>query len=183
MFNLVYIIFGGLVLYSGVNTNGQEYQNIGIVMAGIASVFLGICGCCGAFFKSKGPLIIYSTLLIILVVSQCVLGTMTMIASGDHEFVEKSASSTWDSMSNEDKNSFQAANYCCGYSSMVDRQGSLCTQFDSCREDLNNSVRLLLKSLGLYMFVGAGCEVITVSIALILAFSDDRKDKKIYRKH
>ncbi|KAI3636587.1 hypothetical protein MIR68_005276 [Amoeboaphelidium protococcarum] len=94
----------------------ESYSIGGIVIGGFM-LLTAFVGCFGS--RSRGVLLLYVFLLLILIAGQVALGVL--IARGNIN-IRDAASEFWGNWSTEQRANFQNARDCCGFESVIDRQ-------------------------------------------------------------
>lgn len=185
LFNMLFLVFGILVCVSGGYvfsadevTDEQRTTSIALLVIGGLSIVIGLFGTCGAFCRSRGLLLTYAVLVILLILAQCIAGGLSISASQDQGRMAQYSDRLWTNMNNDLRNQFQKTNNCCGYNILMDRPGDQCPAnvgvVIPCRSQFQDFVTRGFQMAGVYSFVAVVCELVAVTIAFILAF-DERK--------
>ena len=187
VFNLVFLAFGVLLIVGGStlfhsaagNQSTEAYTNgLAVMIIGGVSVLIGLFGCFGAFCKSKFLLILYTILVGLLIIAQCVLGGFAMAAVDNDQKISNFAQSVWNSMTPDMRTQYQKDNKCCGYllPDLTGAANGQCGGVAICAPILKDQLESLIKLSGIYLFVAAGVELVSILIAIILIVDDEKRE-------
>lgn len=195
LFNVAFLALGIVIVVSGAyyldNTDqaqdpgGAHNTGLSLVVMGAVTILVGLMGCCGAFCRSRGLLIVYSVLLTALVVAQCVFGGMAISNSNNGDTVDQYARSYWSGAPLQTRIDYQQNNKCCGYN--FPSPDFIQTKYDllgagPCGPLLRKQFSTMLLDGGVYLFVAAACEVLAIIISMVLIFDQSRRDSGFHRK-
>ena len=186
IFNLAFLIFGIIVLTSGVSIlmradadSGAHGTGVGLLSIGATGVIIGVFGCIGGFLRSKMALILYCVLLICLIIVQIVLGSVSLSSTVDDGKIKEFSTAIWKGMDVNARNAYQEHYECCGYRTIIDGLPDLKCPIEGvlrpCANVLEEQVRYAVRGSSIFLFVSAIIEVIAVIISIILIVDNDRR--------